>query len=180
MAKSLGFLLAIFCFLLGSAAADWNILKQKGKNGLQITLKREKWTSNHSEELLGNKLNLTSLEEWMNQGKAPALQHSLKLFNELKDLGVQIILVSSRMEHLRSATVDNIVNEGFFGWTSLILRGSDDACKDIQRYKYDVRKQLISDGYRIWGILGDQWSSIEGLPSAKRTFKLPNPLYYTA
>ena len=58
----------------------------------------------------------------MNQSKAPALQHSLKLYNELKERGVQIILVSSRREHLRSATVDNLVNEGFFGWTNLILR----------------------------------------------------------
>ena len=70
----------------------------------------------------GKKLNLTSLEEWMSKGKAPALQHSLKLFNELKSRGVRIILVSSRVEHLRSATVDNLVNEGFFGWNSLLLR----------------------------------------------------------
>ncbi|CAI9118068.1 OLC1v1019583C1 [Oldenlandia corymbosa var. corymbosa] len=128
----------------------------------------------------GNKLNSTSLEEWMYLSKAPVLDHSLKLFNELKGLGVQIILVSSRDECLRSATVDNLVNEGIFGWTSLYLRGPDDASKDVQSYKADVRKQLISKGYRLWGILGDQWSSIEGSPSAKRTFKLPNPLYYTA
>ncbi|XP_027115714.1 acid phosphatase 1-like [Coffea arabica] len=255
MARSVGILLAIFGFLLGSAAADCNILKEKGKDGLQITLKNycEAWRMNvelhnirdfdvvpdecvsymgkymtstqykvDSERTIhesivylstscnlkkdgtdawifdiddtllstvpyykrngfgGKKLNLTSLEEWMSKGKAPALQHSLKLFNELKSRGVRIILVSSRVEHLRSATVDNLVNEGFFGWSSLLLRGADDACKDIQGFKSDARKQLISKGYRIWGILGDQWSSIEGLPSANRTFKLPNPLYYSA
>ncbi|KAG8369852.1 hypothetical protein BUALT_Bualt14G0056700 [Buddleja alternifolia] len=128
----------------------------------------------------GIKLNLTSLEEWMKHGKAPALEHSLRLFNQLKGLGVQIILVSSRRECLRSATIDNLVDVGYHGWTSLILRGTDDENKDIQKYKADVRKQLISKGYRIWGILGDQYSSIEGLPTAKRTFKLPNPLYYVA
>ncbi len=53
--------------------------------------------------------------------------------------------------------------------------------KGVQNYKADVRKQLIEEaGYRIWGILGDQFSSIEGLPAAKRTFKLPNPLYYVS
>ncbi|KAL0287468.1 UNVERIFIED_CONTAM: Acid phosphatase 1 [Sesamum calycinum] len=118
----------------------------------------------------GKKLNSTCLEEWMQQGKAPALEHSLKLFNQLKGLGVQIILVSSRRECLRSATIDNLVDVGYH----------DDENKDIQKYKADVRKQLISSGYRIWGILGDQWSSVEGLPTAKRTFKLPNPLYYVA
>lgn len=49
----------------------------------------------------GNKLNVTSFEEWMNKGKAPALDHSLKLFNELKYRGVQIILVTAKKEHLR-------------------------------------------------------------------------------
>lgn len=70
----------------------------------------------------GEKLNLTTLEEWISQGKAPALEHSLKLFNEIKARGLQIILVSSRREHLRSATINNLVNVGFYGWTSLILR----------------------------------------------------------
>lgn len=128
----------------------------------------------------GKKLNLTSLEEWMGRAKAPALEHSVKLFNVLKGLGVQIILVSSRRETLRAATIDNLVDQGIFGWSSLVLRSVDNEYQSIQSFKSDVRKQLISKGYNIWGILGDQWSSIEGLPSAKRAFKLPNPLYYTA
>lgn len=70
----------------------------------------------------GDKLNLTSLEEWMRQSKAPALEHSLNLFNELKARGLQIILVSSRREYLRSATINNLVSVGYHGWTSLILR----------------------------------------------------------
>ncbi|XP_030516681.1 acid phosphatase 1-like [Rhodamnia argentea] len=126
----------------------------------------------------GEKLNVTSLEEWMSKAKAPALEHSLNLFNEIKARGIQIVLVSSRREHLRSATIDNLVNVGFHGWSSLVLRGPEDELKGVQSYKAEVRKKLVSAGYRIWGILGDQYSSIQGLPSAKRTFKLPNPLYY--
>ncbi|KAF2314012.1 hypothetical protein GH714_021513 [Hevea brasiliensis] len=128
----------------------------------------------------GEQLNLTSLEEWMRLGKAPVLEYSLKLFNELKSIGVQIILVSSRREHLRSATIDNLVDVGYHGWTSLILRGPEDELDGVQKFKANVRKQLICDGYRIWGILGDQYSSFKGLPSVKRTFKLPNPLYCVA
>lgn len=128
----------------------------------------------------GEKLNLTSMEEWMSQGKATALDHTLRLFNDLKARGVQIILVSSRRELLRSATIDNLVNVGFHGWTSLNLRGPEDECKSVQKYKAEVRNKLVGNGYRIWGIVGDQWSSIQGFPSAKRTFKLPNPLYYVA
>ncbi|KAH0634296.1 hypothetical protein KY284_037082 [Solanum tuberosum] len=128
----------------------------------------------------GNKLNVTSLEDWMSQGKGTALEHSLKLFNHLKGLGVKIFLVSSRREHLRSATVDNLVKVDFYGWNSLILRDQEDECKNAQSFKAEIRSKLISQGYRIVGIIGDQWSSIAGLPSAKRSFKLPNPMYYVA
>lgn len=70
----------------------------------------------------GKKLNVTSLEEWMQKGNAPALDNSLNLYNELKSRGVQIILVSSRREYLRSATIDNLVKVGYYGWTKIIFR----------------------------------------------------------
>ncbi|KAM7266379.1 hypothetical protein ACFE04_004276 [Oxalis oulophora] len=70
----------------------------------------------------GNKLNSTSLELWMSESKAPALKHTLKLFHEIKEKGLKIFLVSSRRESLRSSTVDNLIKEGYYGWTSLILR----------------------------------------------------------
>uniref|UniRef100_A0A6M2EDA5 Acid phosphatase n=1 Tax=Populus davidiana TaxID=266767 RepID=A0A6M2EDA5_9ROSI len=126
----------------------------------------------------GEKLNATLLEAWMKQGKAPALDHTLKLFHEIKDKGVKIFLISSRSETLRSATVDNLINVGYHGWCSLILRGLEDDLMKVQQYKSEARQRLIKEGYRIWGITGDQWSSVEGLPAAKRTFKLPNSMYY--
>ncbi|GMP77577.1 hypothetical protein CsSME_00033812 [Camellia sinensis var. sinensis] len=118
---------------------------------------------NIHDTLLGEKLNMSSLEEWQSKAKAPVLEHTLKLFNDLKGRGMHIILVSPRREQLRTATIDNLVDVGFHGWTSLIQR-----------------KQLIEQGYHIWGIVGDQWSSIEGLPTAKRTFTLPNLMYYVS
>ncbi|XVF21520.1 hypothetical protein REPUB_Repub12eG0097000 [Reevesia pubescens] len=126
----------------------------------------------------GEKLNSTSLESWMKECKAPALDHTLKFFHEIKDRGVKIFLVSSRRETLRSPTVDNLIKVGYHGWTSLILRGLDDEYMQVQQYKSQVGKKLVAQGYRIWGIVGDQWSSLKGLPDAKRTFKLPNSIYY--
>ncbi|KAK2400166.1 acid phosphatase [Trifolium repens] len=128
----------------------------------------------------GNKLNVTSLEEWKRKGKATALDHSLKLFNELKSRGIQIILITARREHLRSATVDNLVNVGYYGWTKIFFRDIANEFVSVKKYKSDVRKKLMNGGYRIWGILGDQYSSIEGIPSPRMTFKLPNPMYYVA
>ncbi|XP_022758507.1 acid phosphatase 1-like [Durio zibethinus] len=126
----------------------------------------------------GEKVNSTSLEAWMKERKAPALDHTLKLFHEIKDRGVKIFLISSRRETLRSPTVDNLINVGCHGWTSLILRSLDDEYMHVQQYKSQVRKRLVDQGYRIWGIIGDQWSSLKGQPDAKRTFKLPNSIYY--
>ncbi|XP_014512950.1 acid phosphatase 1 [Vigna radiata var. radiata] len=128
----------------------------------------------------GRKLNVTSLEEWMKSGKAPALDHSLKLYDELKSRGVQILLVTSRKEHLRSATIDNLVKVGYYGWTKIIFRDPANELVSVEKYKSDVRKKIVNDGYRIWGILGDQYSSIQGIPNPKRAFKLPNPMYYVA
>ncbi|MED6194143.1 hypothetical protein PIB30_025699 [Stylosanthes scabra] len=215
MRKSLGHCLVFMCLLIPLAVADWNILNQKLKSGLKISLKnyceawrmnvelhnirgfevkdgKDAWIFDIDDTLLstvpyykdnlygGKKLNLTSLEEWMSKSKAKALDHSLKLFNSLKSRGIQIILVSARREHLRSATTDNLVNVGYYGWTSLIMRGPDNELVSVGKYKSDVRQQLVSNGYRIWGILGDQYSSIQGPPSGIRTFKLPNPMYYVA
>ncbi|KAJ6956648.1 acid phosphatase 1-like [Populus alba x Populus x berolinensis] len=126
----------------------------------------------------GEKLNATLFESWMKQSKAPALDHTLKFFHEIKDKGVKIFLISSRSETLRSATVENLINAGYHGWSSLILRGLEDDFMKVQQYKSEARRALTKEGYRIWGIIGDQWSSVEGLPGAKRTFKLPNSMYY--
>ncbi|KAJ7977187.1 Acid phosphatase 1 [Quillaja saponaria] len=128
----------------------------------------------------GNKLNASSLEAWMTESKGPALKHTLSLFHDIKDRGLRIFLISSRKETLRSFTVDNLIKVGYHGWTSLILRGLEDEFMEVKKYQSRVRQRLVDEGYRIWGIVGDQWSSFEGLPGAKRTFKLPNSMYYIA
>ncbi|KAL9347304.1 hypothetical protein Peur_058670 [Populus x canadensis] len=95
------------------------------------------------------KLNATLLEAWMKQGKALALDHTLKLFNEIKDKRVKIFLISSRSETLRSATVDNLINVGYHGWCSFILRSLEDDLMKVQQYKSEARQRLIKEGYRI-------------------------------
>lgn len=129
----------------------------------------------------GEKLNVTSLEAWMRKTKAPALEHTLKLFHEIRGKGIKIFLISSRRECVRDATVDNLIKEGYHGWSGLTLRGLDDEYKGVRNYKAEARRRLVEEeGYRIWGIVGDQWSSFDGGPAAERTFKLPNSLYYVS
>ncbi|CAL0299843.1 unnamed protein product [Lupinus luteus] len=128
----------------------------------------------------GKKLNVTDLDDWMSKGKAPALEYSLQLFNDLKTRGIQIILISTRREYLRSVTIDNLLNVDYYGWAGLILRDPSNELVSVGKYKSDARKQLRKNGYRIWGIVGDQYSSFETPPSCTRGFKLPNPMYYVS
>ncbi|KAL4591004.1 hypothetical protein LXL04_003952 [Taraxacum kok-saghyz] len=255
MGKSCVLFLAICLASLLAASADWNILNQKTKSGLKISLKnyceswrmnvelnnirefsvvpsectsyigkymvgtqfqsdteatidectlylnthcdlkkdgKDAWIFDIDDTLLstmpyykkhgygGEKLNVTDLEAWMAQGKATAIDYTLKFFNDVKRRGMQIILISSRKEYLRDATIDNLVNVGFYGWKSLYLRGVEDECKKVEEFKASVRTELVNNGYRIWGILGDQWSSIKGAATGRRPFKLPNSLYFVA
>ncbi|GKB07375.1 acid phosphatase 1-like protein [Tanacetum coccineum] len=58
--------------------------------------------------------------------------------------------------------------------------GDADQGKTATLYKSEKRQELIDEGYRIHGNSGDQWSDLNGFATGERSFKLPNPLYYTA
>ncbi|XP_042507217.1 acid phosphatase 1-like [Macadamia integrifolia] len=127
----------------------------------------------------GEKFNATSFEKWVWERNAPALEHTMNLFNEIKRIrGMKIFLLSSRGEHLRDPTTDNLFKVGCTGWSGLILRSYEENGLTVEQYKAEQRKKLISEGYHIWGMVGAQWPSLLGLPTAMRTFKLPNSLYY--
>lgn len=66
--------------------------------------------------------NRTSMEQWMEERSAPAVEHMLDLYHEIRARGLKVFLISSRREHLRDATIDNLVKVGYLGWTELILR----------------------------------------------------------
>ena len=70
----------------------------------------------------GEKLNATTFEGWMRERKAPALEHTLNLYHEIRGKGLKVFLISSRKEPLRDATVDNLIKVGYHGWKGLILR----------------------------------------------------------
>ncbi|CAH8336862.1 unnamed protein product [Eruca vesicaria subsp. sativa] len=128
----------------------------------------------------GEKLNSTKFEDWIKKRKAPPVPHMVKLYHEIRERGIKIFLISSRKEYLRSATVDNLIQAGYYGWSNLILRGLEDEQKEVKQYKSEKRTWLTSLGYRVWGVMADQWSSFAGCPLPKRTFKLPNSIYYVA
>ncbi|KAG9456498.1 hypothetical protein H6P81_001006 [Aristolochia fimbriata] len=128
----------------------------------------------------GELFNETAFNEWAYQGRAPPLPASLKLYNELLQLGFQIVLLTGRAEDQRNSTVDNLLFAGYSSWERLILRGEGDLGIPAVSYKSRKRQELIADEFRIHGNSGDQWSDLLGWPMATRSFKLPNPMYYIA
>ncbi|CAJ1978362.1 unnamed protein product [Sphenostylis stenocarpa] len=116
--------------------------------------------------------------DWVEKGVAPAIEPSLKLYENVLNMGFKVILLTGRSERHRSVTVDNLINAGFKEWDQLILRTSDDQGKRAVLFKSEKRSEMESDGYRILGNSGDQWSDLLGSSVSVRSFKLPNPMYY--
>ncbi|KAI9191992.1 hypothetical protein LWI28_016490 [Acer negundo] len=121
-----------------------------------------------------------SFDDWVDLAEAPALSESLNLYDELKQLGFKIFLLTGRSEFQRNATVKNLLLAGYSGWEKLILRNHLDQGKPATVYKSEKRLELVNEGYRIHGSSGDQWSDLQGFAVAERSFKLPNPMYYIA
>ncbi|CAI9759039.1 unnamed protein product [Fraxinus pennsylvanica] len=121
-----------------------------------------------------------SFDNWVDMAEAPAIPASLRLYEELLELGFTIILLTGRTEFQRNATARNLEYAGYSNWERLILRHNSDHGKSATIYKSERRKQLEDEGYKIHGNSGDQWSDLTGFAVAKRSFKLPNPMYVIA
>ncbi|XP_065871746.1 acid phosphatase 1 [Euphorbia lathyris] len=122
--------------------------------------------------------NSVEFDNWVEKGAAPAIDSSLKLYKEILSLGFKVILLTGRGEEQRGVTEENLVNAGFQNWDKLILRGSEDRGKRAVTYKSEKRSEMLTQGYRIHGNSGDQWSDLLGFSLSNRSFKLPNPMYY--
>ncbi|KAG9134250.1 hypothetical protein Leryth_027521 [Lithospermum erythrorhizon] len=119
-----------------------------------------------------------SFNDWVQLAEAPAIPASLRLYQGLQELGFTIVLLTGRDEFQRNCTEKNLQYAGFSSWERLFLRGDTDKGKPATIYKSEKRMELTDQGFRIHGNSGDQWSDLIGFAVAKRSFKLPNPLYY--
>ncbi|KAM0855558.1 hypothetical protein ACQ4PT_049681 [Festuca glaucescens] len=123
--------------------------------------------------------NWVEFTKYAQQANAPALPETLRLYNELKELGIKPVILTGRREDKRNATDHNLRNQGYLGYEKLLLKPVDVKVPGIV-FKSGERKKLVDAGYVIVGNIGDQWSDILGAPEGARTFKLPNPMYYTS
>jgi predicted secreted acid phosphatase len=63
-----------------------------------------------------------AFDEWVERGEAPAIQSSLKLYKEVRDLGFKTFLLTGRSEAHQGVTTENLNRQGFHEWDKLILR----------------------------------------------------------
>ncbi|RAL52254.1 hypothetical protein DM860_016103 [Cuscuta australis] len=122
-------------------------------------------------------------DKWVEKGRGPAINSSLKLYQEIKELGFKAFLLTGRSDRHREVTEENLVNAGFQDWDKFILRSPEDHVKSAAVYKSEKRREMVEEGFRIVGNSGDQWSDLVTIgptsPSiSQRSFKLPNPMYY--
>ncbi|KAK8583738.1 hypothetical protein V6N13_109134 [Hibiscus sabdariffa] len=117
-------------------------------------------------------------DKWVQRGMAPAIEPSLKLYEKILDLGFKVFLLTGRSEQHRSITIENLTKAGFRTWDKLILRDPEHHGKLATVFKSEKRSEMVEAGYRILGNSGDQWSDLLGAGPSRRSFKLPNPMYY--
>ncbi|XP_010541530.1 PREDICTED: vegetative storage protein 2-like [Tarenaya hassleriana] len=118
-----------------------------------------------------------AFNKWISLGEAPVLGETLHLYNNLQKKGIKPVLITERYEELREITLSNLEKAGYTFWEKAIFKPTGSNAK-IVNYKSKERKKLERGGYTIIGNIGDQWSDLQKESAGRRTFKLPNPLYY--
>lgn len=119
---------------------------------------------------------LDSIKEWEFSGKSKAIQGVLDFYNFAKENGFALFFISGRRENQRKATVQNLKNAGFNGWTGIYLRTNADNIKTVD-FKSKYRSIIQDNGYTIVLSVGDQQSDFQGEPAALNNIKIPNPVY---
>lgn len=127
---------------------------------------------------------------WVQERRFPATPTMVKFVNEANKLGYAIIGLTGRGADQKAATVLNLKDVGYEGFTDDLyftkwaagdqpdyITCATAKCTTVE-YKAGTRRHLVTDlGYDIVLNIGDQWSDLMG-GYADRAVKLPNPTYY--
>jgi len=115
---------------------------------------------------------------WAMTNSGVAIEPMLNLYRETKKLGVKVFFITGRRVLLKERTEIALKENGYSDYDGLYLRNPMDKEKSNVPSKSDARKKISEQGFRIIANIGDQQSDLDG-GFAERTFKLPNPFYYS-
>lgn len=114
-------------------------------------------------------------DQWVADGKAPAIAPVREVYRIARRLGVEVIFITGRRDRDRPGTEKNLREIGC-GEYALLLTKPDASKEKTGPFKTAARAKLEADGRVIIANIGDQVSDLEG-GHAEKTFKLPNPFY---
>jgi predicted secreted acid phosphatase len=127
---------------------------------------------------------------WVQNRWFPATPTMTEFVNTADAMGYTIIGLTGRGATQKAATVQNLKDVGYDGFTSDLyftkwasgdqpdyITCATEKCTTVE-FKAGTRKHIEQDlGYDIVFNLGDQWSDLQG-GFADHAVKLPNPTYY--
>ena len=119
----------------------------------------------------------TTFATWMESAKCPAIEPVKELFLEARRLGLDVICLTARAERFRAATEQNLRAVGCGDYAVLICKPNG-LKQAATVFKTAQRKRVTDEGRVIVANIGDQESDLAG-GYAERTFKLPDPFYFT-
>ncbi|KAK4427274.1 Acid phosphatase 1 [Sesamum alatum] len=121
--------------------------------------------------------NGTKFDEWVAEGKATAVPAVQRLYKTLLSLDIKPVFLTGGSDTFKDIRTANLYAVGYHSWLKLIFKGEADKGAALL-YKSKKRTELVNQGYRIVGNIGDQWSDLLGDNAGNRTFKVPDPMYY--
>jgi acid phosphatase len=117
-------------------------------------------------------------DAWVEEGQAPAIPGTLRLYKEAQRLGVSIFFITGRKEAQRTVTERNLRAQGFDNWKLLVMLPTDRGSETTGAFKEKARAQIVAAGYSLALNVGDQWSDLKGKPEAEYSVKYPDPYYF--
>jgi predicted secreted acid phosphatase len=112
------------------------------------------------------------------QSDLPAIPQVRSLYKYARAQKVAVFFITGRPEPLRDLSAKNLKAAGYTGKLNLTLKPTSYKDESVIPYKAGARKKIERRGYRILANLGDQRSDLKGGYSL-RSYKLPNPMYFT-
>ena len=132
------------------------------------------WPFMRDEDLGGSD---AAWDKWLGAGKAPVIEPVRDVYRMARRLGVEVVCITTRHEHLRVATEENLRTIDCADYAALRME-PEGATESAAVFKAAQRRRLIAEGRVIIANIGDQESDLAG-GFAERTFKLPDPFYFT-
>lgn len=118
------------------------------------------------------------VDEWVSSAEVPAIPQVKDLYDYMLQRDIKIIFLTGRFHDEYDYTIQNLINEGFVKFDTLIVRRQDEQKLSALEFKSKVRIALMERGYDIIGNVGDQWTDLDG-PFSGIKVKIPNYIYET-